>query len=251
MASQYASDPNFGMILAGLGASGLGAGLTATAGGGKPSVSWLQMPAPSPLYPGANEWLQYWTAQGGGQAFQSLINTATGTPSGVGGATLTSMATTGEPTNVGPAWQALVNAGAQTRQQGRENILEQFGAQGLNAASGPTGQALSNYESQSNTSLLNILADYTMKASEAAAGRKLTAATTLTSEQESASNTLAQIFQALGSTTYQQWQPILYGGTNKAQAGAGAASSSIGAILSLIGLLGGFGSAGEDDPSGD
>jgi hypothetical protein len=123
--------------------------------------------------------------------YLNLLNPLATSASG----TLGQMIATGMPTDVGPAWQAMVGAQQQQVQQGRADISAQFARSGLRYGT-PMTSALSTFESQTNKDFMSILANYTFQAQEAARQRQLAAstgalsafgdiATTLTSPQGS------------------------------------------------------------------
>lgn len=107
--------------------------------------------------------------QATGQYLQMLSPLAS---SGAG--TLSSMISTGNPTDVGPAWDAMVSANQRQTKQGYDQLLGSFGASGLRYSS-PALNSASDYLSQSNKNFLQILSQYTMQAQEAAQARRLQA----------------------------------------------------------------------------
>lgn len=107
---------------------------------------------------------------------QQYLNLVGG-PGGMGATsagTLQDMIKTGMPTDVGPAFEALVNAKQRFVGQGRENIAEMFGASGLRYST-PLMSSLVDYESQVSADFMSILAEYTRQAQEAARQRQLMA----------------------------------------------------------------------------
>jgi hypothetical protein len=88
--------------------------------------------------------------------------------------TLNQFARTGMPSNVGPMFEALVNSQQRFAEQGRGNILEQFGGMGMRYSK-PALDAVVDYESQLSSSYGNILAQYTFQALEAAKQRQMQA----------------------------------------------------------------------------
>ena len=144
------------------GASIAGAAINASAAG---NVKSSKIPPPNPLFPGAQS-----------NYLQQLGVTGS---SGLGPTSLSSLNTlaqTGSPTDVGPAWQALVDSQKTVAAQGQANIAEQFAGSGL-AYSSDLMKSLSSYQSQLGANYGSILANYTMNAQESAANRQLSAAT--------------------------------------------------------------------------
>jgi hypothetical protein len=127
---------------------------------------------PQALNPGTNAaYLQNINSLAGvpGDAAGNTTGRATGATG-----TMQSMIATGNPTDVGPAFQALYNAQQQGVTSGRSALLSSFGGAGARYSSGAM-QAVGQYENQSNLNFLQILSQYTMQAQEAAAGRQLSA----------------------------------------------------------------------------
>jgi hypothetical protein len=91
--------------------------------------------------------------------------------------TMQQMAQTGMPTDVGPMFESLLKSRQRFDEQGRSNILEQFGASGLRYST-PLMNSLVDYESQLNANYGNILANYIFNAQESARGRQMAAANT-------------------------------------------------------------------------
>lgn len=122
-----------------------------------------RVPAPNPLFPGMqNSYISQLQSSGvTGSAFN----------------TLNSMAQTGNPTDIGPAFQALKASMAQQQGEGAANLKEQFGSLGLGSGNN-LAQAASDYEANSTAQLNNTLAQYQLQASESAANRQLAASTT-------------------------------------------------------------------------
>jgi len=127
---------------------------------GGPTVT--KVPAPAPLFPGLQQ--SYINS-----LQQSGINTAALN-------TLTQAATTGLPTDVGPAFDAFKAAAQRNIQEGATNVAEKFG--GGMAPGSDLFKAGVDYESQAAKDLNAQLAQWSMAASEAAAGRRMGAATT-------------------------------------------------------------------------
>jgi hypothetical protein len=127
---------------------------------GGPKVT--QTPAPAPLFPGVSN------------TFVNALQSSgiTGTSFG----TLNQAAATGLPTDVGPAFEALKASMARGTDEARTNLKEKYGFSGLSGGSDLEKGAV-DFEAQNQANLNNILANYTMQASEAAANRQVGAAT--------------------------------------------------------------------------
>lgn len=149
-------------------------------------------------------------------------------------ATMNEMITTGAPTDVGPAFQALQAAMKQQTDIGRANILEQFGASG-NRYGSDTMQGLASYEEQSGKDFMSILADYTMKAQEAAAGRRLNASEFVSSEM----STLATSF---APSEYIAPVNASSAGAGGGWAGFGQSSNQMSQMMMMLALLNKMGS---------
>jgi hypothetical protein len=121
------------------------------------------IPPPNPLFPGVS------------QTYTGALQSA-GIPQTSFG-TLAQTAQTGLPTNVGPAFDALKQSMKTNIAEGARDLKEKFGALG-DVGGSDVEKAGADYEAQSTANLNNILAQYTMQASEAAAGRQVQAATT-------------------------------------------------------------------------
>lgn len=118
---------------------------------------------PRPLFPGLQ--------QQGVQAVGELGKSST---SALGGMITNPGALPDVNASVDPAFQALVAANKQMTQEGAANIRESFGSKGMSNSSG-AGIGLADYYSQSNAQFMNVLAQYTLQAQEAAANRQLSA----------------------------------------------------------------------------
>ncbi len=144
------------MISSAIGAGASVAGSAISARGGEMKSFPAQLPQAQ--YPDLNKQMQKSVSAGGQQSFDILSQ----------------MAQTGMPTNVGPAWEALKDAGARQTAEGRANVIEQYGASGARMGSAMiTG--VNDYETQTNKDFLSILANYTMNAQESAKGRQMAA----------------------------------------------------------------------------
>lgn len=109
--------------------------------------------------------------------FPWLQSEYTGLVGGLGAesaGTMSEMIKTGMPTDVGPAFEALVASKKRFQDEGRENIAEMFGASGQRYGT-PLMHQLGNYESQVSADFMSILAQYTQQAQEAARSRQLMA----------------------------------------------------------------------------
>lgn len=183
-------------------------GLTSRLGGfTSPSTKLVGLPSPGKAFPGIAE------------AFQSMM-------SGLGGqtgATLGEAMKTGLPTDVGPAFEALVAARQRGNAQGRNNIIEAMGESGLRYGSSMQN-ALVDYELQSQKDLSQILADFTRQSSEGAADRRL-----------QSSMFSGAMFKEAGTTTYPT--AALATGPSPLSQGADAMQSGLMMMLAL-GLIG-------------
>ena len=184
------------------------------------------------------------------QMLQQFYSTGTGGPTGTG--TLASEAATGNPTDVGPAWQAMVDAQQRNIAQQGANLREQF-AFGGDLKSSPFGQAATDFYSQTAKDQNALLGQMQQQASEAAAGRQATAAQELTQggtnfggtlqslDQQSIDNMLAEFIR-----TNPDYSPLLsqFGGAattfpptsvgSVGLGGLGGAAASAGTALSGI-----------------
>lgn len=144
-----------------------------------------------------------------------------------GAGTLSSMISTGNPTDVGPAWDAMVSANQRQTKQGYDQLLGSFGASGLRYSS-PAMNSASDYLSQSNKNFLQILSQYTMQAQEAAQQRRLQAS-------QFATSSFAQPALAM------QGPQGSVAGT--AMQGAGSGLQTL-ALLQMLGKIGGGSNVG-------
>jgi hypothetical protein len=90
------------------------------------------------------------------------------------GQTLGEAMKTGMPTDVAPAFQAMLAARQKGMQQGAGNIVEAYGASG-NRYGSSLPNALVDYQLQSDKDFNSTLANYSMQASENAAMRMMQA----------------------------------------------------------------------------
>ena len=109
---------------------------------------------------------------------EQFYKTGTGGPAGT--STMESMAQTGNPTDVGPAWQAMLAAEQQNTDRNAANLREQF-ASGGDLKSSPFAGAMDQFYQQNTLNQNAQLTAAEQQAQEAAAGRQMTAATDLTS----------------------------------------------------------------------
>lgn len=197
-----ASSSGTGEALAGGALSAVGGALSANAG----KATLVPTPPPAPLYPGAS------------QQYLSSLTSSGIIPQSF--STLTSMAANGNPTDVGPAFDALKASMQHGVQEGQTNLNEQLGSHGLGSSS---TQALADadYSSQTQTNFANILAQYTMASQESAAQRQLQA---------------AEAGNAAAATPALTTAPTAALVTGQPSA-AGSAASSAGGVLSSLGQL--------------
>jgi len=207
--------PPLALAGGGLAAGAIGGALGA---GASNSVNYVNNPAPTPLYGGLNtQYLQQLSGLLGG--------TGTGGAAGTGAAgTLQSMIATGNPTNVGPAYQALVAAEQPQIAQGTANVEGAFSGIGARYGS-EAATGVSNYQSQVSSQFLSTLANYTMNAQENAANRQL-----------SASQTALGLASGPATQTYQSSIPVLGG-----QSVLGSLFNSGGNALSFLGMASSLG----------
>lgn len=171
-----------------------------------PSAKLINTPPPGNTYPGV------------AQSFQSMLQTQ----GPQAGQTLGEAMKTGLPTDVGPAFQAMLTSQKGRVDQGRQNVLESFGQMGMRHSSNAIQGAV-NYESQTNKDFAQILADYVRQASEGAAGRKI-----------QASGITASMFGEAGMSTHPT--AVLSTGASPFSQGAqaGQAAASIAMMLALM-----------------
>lgn len=160
----------------------MGVGMGASAIGGMLGQSAANK-GPQPINPGTNS------------AYLQNINSLAGGPGSTGGwnpsaatgatGTLQSMIQSGNPTNVGPAFQAFFQQQQKGVTQGRSALLNSFGGAGARYSSAAM-TAVGDYENQANLNFLQVLSQYTMQAQEAAAGRQLQASEFAMQGQETA-----------------------------------------------------------------
>jgi len=202
-----------------IGASVVGSVLSARGQRGS-QAGLLAIPPPEPQYPGLNQFFQQLVGQQGGL-----------TPTSFG--TLTEMAETGMPTDVGPAFEALVASRQRFEKQGRSDIAEMFGASGARYGS-DLMRNLVDFQSQVAADYGRILSDYTFRAQEAARGRQLGVATYG-----------AELFSGVAQTLHPTAIPTVTGGGVGAMGaiGAGLQQGSQGMMMIMLlrqmGMLGG------------
>lgn len=145
--------------LMGIAAAGeaVGGALNAKAG----SAKAIPVKPPAPLFPGVTQgYMDHLLASG-------IIPQSFGT--------LKEAAATGLPTDVGPAFDAMKASMGRLTDEGRANVIEKFGVQGLRFGT-DLDRAAVDFESQNARDFASILAKYTMDASEGAANRRVAAA---------------------------------------------------------------------------
>lgn len=131
---------------------------------------------------------------------------------GAGGSTLSSMAQTGNPTDVGPAWDAMRQAQQRNIDQGAAQIRERMGLSGNLGLTGspggsgentaalgtPYGTALTDYYNQAILGQNANLTQASQQAQEAARSRQLGAAGTMSGQQLGAAQNLGGLQQQAG-----------------------------------------------------
>ena len=130
------------------------------------------------------------------QQLEQFYTTGTGGPAGTDA--LAQMAKTGNPTDVGPAWNAMVASQQQNTDINLAKLREQFASQGTLAGS-PYASGVSQYMQQTNLDQNALLAQMQQQASEAAAGRQLTAGGELTQ----GAGQLGQLLQGMDQASIQ------------------------------------------------
>lgn len=210
-------------IFAGLGAgaSAVGAGLNAASAG---STKLVQLPPPASLFPGIQGAFLNQLAGSGG-AGPTAMNT------------MQNMAATGMPTDVGPAWNAMVAAQQPMLAQQNANILTQFGQEGLRYST-PAINAEGNFQSQTMAQNFAMLAQMQQAAQEAARQRQLSASSFLT-------NMYSQPAEAMYPTA-----TVVGGGPSVAGSVTGSIGNSLQAfaLMAQLGLFGGGSGSGGGNP---
>jgi hypothetical protein len=130
------------------------------------------------------------------QQLEQFYTTGKGGPAGTDA--LAQMAATGNPTDVGPAWNAMVASQQQNTAQNLALMREQFASQGTLAGS-PYSDATAQYLEQTNLDQNALLAQMHQQSSEAAAGRQLTAGGELTQ----GAGQLGQVLQGMDQASIQ------------------------------------------------
>jgi hypothetical protein len=103
----------------------------------------------------------------------------TGQGGGAGTGTLEQMATTGMPTDVGPAWQAMISSEQRNVDEKANQLREQFAGMG-DLASSPFGTSITDFYTQTALGQNAQLTQAEQQAQEAAAGRMAGASQFLT-----------------------------------------------------------------------
>ena len=179
---------------------------------------------------------------------QSFYTTGTGGPPG--SSSLESLATTGDPINVTPEWQAMVASMKDPIQQQLANLREQFAfGGGLNSSS--FGNAASNYLSQTALNQQALLGQLSTQAQQQAVQNKLAASTALNQGETAFGTGLQGLDQQAIQNLYQefirtqpQYNPLMnmiYGGATTFPPTYTNTSS----LSGLAGVLGGAGTAAE------
>ena len=132
------------------------------------------------------------------QLLQSLMSSF----SQPGGA-MNKMTQTGDPTAVGPAWEAMKSAEQQNIQQNQAQLREGMNLSG-NLAGSPMGTAMSNYEQQTTKDQNANLTQAQMASQESAKGRMLTAS----QMQEGLSKYIQGLDQSSIDRLYQEFQRV-------------------------------------------
>jgi hypothetical protein len=122
----------------------------------------------------------------------------TGQGGGAGSQTLEQMATTGMPTDVGPAWEAMLKSEQHNIGENANALREQFAGMG-DLKSSPFGTAMSDFYTQTALGQNAQLTQAEQQAQEAAAGRMSSASQFLTGE----SGQLGQYLQGLDQQSIQ------------------------------------------------
>lgn len=120
----------------------------------------VAVPPPNPLFPGMQ------------QSYMRDLTASGIQPQSFG--TIAEAARTGLPVDQGQFFDSLKASMGRGLDQGRANLIEKFGVQGLRHSSPMMGAAV-DYESQVNKDFATIMADYTRQAQESAMGRRMQA----------------------------------------------------------------------------
>jgi hypothetical protein len=175
---------------------------------------------------------------------ESFYQTGTGGPTGT--STLESMAQTGNPTDVGPAWQAMLAAEQKNTDRNAANLREQF-AFGGDLKSSPFASSMTDFYNQNTLNQNAQLTQAQQQTQEAAAGRQMTAGQDLTAgatgmgtelqnlDQSAIQNMLAEFIR-----TNPDYSPLLGALGGAATTFAPTISGSVG----VGGMGGAVGSAG-------
>jgi hypothetical protein len=186
---------------------------------------------------------------------QELMSFLTGGGSNTPGMNeLGQMAQTGMPTDVGPAWEAMMASQQRNIDQNLGNIREQF-AFGGNLKSSPFGSAVTDYMTQTGLDQNALLAQMHMQAQEGARGRQLQAGQFMGELGAGAGEFFQNLDQASLDRLYQEFlrtrpenNPMnqIFGAAatnspNVAQQGSGSTIGGIGSLASgggaaLIGI---------------
>lgn len=167
--------------------------LNSQVGNGVPSFDW------SSILPSSGQATQ----NGQLSAPQNQLLQALMSSFGQPGGTMNQMVNTGDPTDVGPAWQAMLQAEQQNIQKNEAQLQEHFSAAG-NLVGSPYGTAEAQYQSQTAADQNAQLTQAQQQAQEQAKGRMLTA--------DQLQSGLAQYIQSLDQASidrlYQEFQRV-------------------------------------------
>lgn len=149
----------------------------------------------APLNPMLQQLMQFLsTGSGGGAGSSQLMGLASNPMASFG-----TMGTTGNPTDVMPEWQSMINAQQTNIGQNQANLKEQFGSMG-NLSSSSAANAMALYNTQTTADQNSLLGQLTSQSTESAQGRLLQALMSGQSTQNSAASTLFGAGNQLGNT---------------------------------------------------
>lgn len=139
------------------------------------------------------------------ELYGQLGNLLTGGQSNIPyGQQMLQMAQTGNPTDVGPAWEAMIKASQQNIAENQAQLKEQYAAGG-NLVGTPYGSAMSDYMSQTALGENAILTQAQQQAAEAAAGREAGMQQYLTGTDMALGGQLQGIQQLGATNAYNEW----------------------------------------------
>lgn len=174
-------------------------------GSNKPQT--MNVAPPAPVFPWLNKQYTSEVGPAGMEGFAGLRKTAK----------------TGNPIDVMPLFDSIVNARQRVVGQGRANVLENLGASGLRYGS-TARDALVDYETQTTKDFTQTIADLVRSMGENAANRSTDASKFLAGMFGSSAMTLAPT------------QAIVAGGTSGTQAGIQSGLQTI-ALLAAMGAI--------------